>query len=409
MSTIAEITAGFPCLELPEIGTVNTPPTAATVRAWGTALNACARSSPSKLCGGVHGHIFLTMKLLPLTRLTGGGVPPTPTKPPDDPPAPVLPDGSLVAAPDITSVMLLDAEKKWKRRCTEYETYHNTSMALANLITKNMPDVFISSLHCEDLGYSHRTPREFVTLIETNYASITGPDLDGNLEKMAIPWAPPAMIESLFNQLEAGQKYAFKHDKISDETVLRMAIKNITASGFLRTTLATWAMQNTLSTYTEFKSEMLRADAYRRELDETTGSAGFHSANAAFDDDVPSLSGTTTTNNSVSDAVSALTAATAANTDQINVMLAAMMNQQVPEPAPNPTNPDGAGKRRGRRRRGRRAAGEKSYCFTHGVTTNMDHTSATCDNPGPSHNVAATFDNRLGGSEHVNGPQPRQE
>ena len=100
----------------------------------------------------------MTMRLPPLNRLAGGSVPPMPTKPPDNLPTPVDGTRTPIATTVITSVMLLDEEKKWKRRYAEYETYHNTSMALVNLITKNMPDVFISSLHCKDLGYSHRKP-----------------------------------------------------------------------------------------------------------------------------------------------------------------------------------------------------------------------------------------------------------
>ena len=35
-----------------------------------------------------------------------------------------------VAEEDVTEVMLLSEEKKWKRRTTKYVTYHNTMAAL---------------------------------------------------------------------------------------------------------------------------------------------------------------------------------------------------------------------------------------------------------------------------------------
>ena len=70
-----------------------------------------------------------------------------------------------------------------------------------------------------------------------NYPPIKSSDLDDNLEKIAIPWAPLAVIEQLFNQPELEQKYAKPHDKILDKKILQMAIKNIMASNSLRTFL----------------------------------------------------------------------------------------------------------------------------------------------------------------------------
>ena len=43
-----------------------------------------------------------------------------------------------VAAEDVTEVMLLSEEKKWKRRTTEYVTYHNTMAALKAIITDSV-------------------------------------------------------------------------------------------------------------------------------------------------------------------------------------------------------------------------------------------------------------------------------
>ena len=64
-----------------------------------------------------------------------------------------------VAAEDITEVMLLSKEKKWKRRTNEYLTYHNTMAALTAIITDYCPGIFYKFLHHPDLGYANRTPR----------------------------------------------------------------------------------------------------------------------------------------------------------------------------------------------------------------------------------------------------------
>ena len=57
-----------------------------------------------------------------------------------------------VASEDITEVMLIREEKKWKRITNEYVTYHNTMTALAAIIIDSFPDVFYKVLHHPDLG-----------------------------------------------------------------------------------------------------------------------------------------------------------------------------------------------------------------------------------------------------------------
>ena len=56
-------------------------------------------------------------------------------------------DTREVAAEDVTEVMLLSKEKKWKRRTTEYVTYHNTMAALTAIITDSCLEIFYKVLH----------------------------------------------------------------------------------------------------------------------------------------------------------------------------------------------------------------------------------------------------------------------
>ena len=64
-----------------------------------------------------------------------------------------------ISAKYVTEVMLLSEEKKWKRRTTEYVTYHKTMAALTAIITDSCPDIYYMVLHDPDLGYDNRTPR----------------------------------------------------------------------------------------------------------------------------------------------------------------------------------------------------------------------------------------------------------
>ena len=160
MTYIADIRAGFPHKELPQLGTINAQPINATVRCWQTALNACAATSPSTLAGGIYGHSFLTMKPSLFHTLSGIHVPKTPDLLPPDPPPPMITATREVAAEDVIEVMLLSEEKKWKRRTTKYVTYQNTMSALTTIITDSYPNIYYMVLHNPDLGYANRTPRE---------------------------------------------------------------------------------------------------------------------------------------------------------------------------------------------------------------------------------------------------------
>ena len=91
-----------------------------------------------------------------------------------------------VAAEDVTEVMLLSKEKKWKRRTNGYVTYHNTMAALTAIITDYCPDIFYKVLHHPDLGYTNRTPREFVVHFWNTYAMDEDPDMSANLERMMV-------------------------------------------------------------------------------------------------------------------------------------------------------------------------------------------------------------------------------
>ena len=111
MTSIADIRAGFPHKELPQLGTINAQPTNATVHRWQTALNAYAATSPSTLAGGIYGHSFLTMKTSLFHTISELRVPKTPNLPPPDPPPPIITATREVAAEDVTEVMLLSEEK----------------------------------------------------------------------------------------------------------------------------------------------------------------------------------------------------------------------------------------------------------------------------------------------------------
>ena len=147
---------------------------------------------------------------------------------------------------------------------------------------------------------------------------------------------------------------------------------------------------------------MNKAKKYRRDSAETTGSASFSSNFYGIaSDDVshpPSL--VTASTSDISELASAFSSAADAQTAQITALMAAMMDQRLPTNY-NKARRDNARKEGNRREK--RNGKTKSYCWTHGVTTNMEHNSGTCDNQHTGNQSDATIDNRMGGSDHTCG------
>ena len=186
-----------------------------------------------------------------------------------------------------------------------------------------------------------------------------------------------------------------------------MAIENIWKSGMLDIALRNWEIQTSKSSWVEFTVFMYRAEKYQRDTAATTRSAGsssnFHAITSEYISSPPSLA--TTATSDISELASTFSATADAQTAQITALMAAMVNQQMPT---NSNNARRNSSRQGGNRRGKKSGKKKSYCWTHGVTANMEHGSDTCDNQHTGHQETATFDNRMGGSEHIcgSGPNP---
>ena len=221
-----------------------------------------------------------------------------------------------------------------------------------------------------------------------------------NLERMMVQWQPPTMLEALFTQLDVGQKFAAHHDAILDKTILRMAIVIIRKSGMLDITLRDWALQTTEFSWSDFTFYMYKAEKYRRDTAETTGSAGF-SANfhgITPEDYSPPPSLTTASTSEISEMASAFSSAADAQTAQITALMEAMMDQHPPKPNSSARRNN---LRKDKNQRGKKTEKPKSYCWSHGITRNMDHNSGTCDNQHMGHQSDATLDNRMGGSDRI--------
>ena len=216
--------------------------------------------------------------------------------------------------------------------------------------------------------------------------------MSANLEQMMVQWQPPTMLKDLFTQLDVGQKFAAHHDTISDKTILPMAIENIQNYGMLDIALRDWELKTTQSSWAKFTFFMYKAKKYRRDMAETTGSTGlsanFHHITSDEASQPPPLA--TASTSDISELASDFSSAADAQTAQIASLMEAMMDQRLPE---NNSNAWRNNPRKEGNQRGKRNEKPKFYCWSHGVTRNMDHNSVTCDNQHTGHQSDATIDN----------------
>ena len=208
------------------------------------------------------------------------------------------------------------------------------------------------------------------------------------------------MLKALFTQLDVGQKFAAHNGAIYDKTILRIAIENIGKSGMLDIALQDWAPQTAESSWLEFTLFMYKAEKYRRDTAETTGSAGFsanfHGITSEDASQPPYL--TTASTSDISKLASAFSSAADAQTAQIMALMAEMIDQLLPE---TNSNAQRNNTRKERNQRGNRTDKTKSYCCLHGVTRNMDNKSGTCENQHTGHHSDAMLDNHMGGSDRI--------
>ena len=116
--------------------------------------------------------------------------------------------------------------------------------------------------------------------------------------------------------------------------------------------LRDWSLQTTQSSWAEFTFFMYKAEKYRRDTVETTGSSGlsanFHGITSDEVSQPPSLA--TASTSDISELVSAFSSAADAQTAQITALMAAMMDQQLPNNNSNArcNNPQKEGNQRGK-------------------------------------------------------------
>jgi hypothetical protein len=263
------MTSFFPHAELTPLPSDRNP-SALDIRLLKKELLANALTVPSTRGGGALGHTALCLEPAAYLLLPNAAAWIDP----------VHPGGTPVLPNNPTAFQIAEGNRVHKFLEEEYQHFKQTEAALRNCIIQATPSHCIDSLDDELFGFSMVTPRELLAHLTTAYAQVTQDDLIANQTSMDTPWDPSTPLTTLWTQLRKAQLFAAAHDAISDDTLMRSALKNLEKSGVFLDALKDWrkkALAN--QTYATLKTDFTMADKERLRT-VTTKDLGFVAGNA---------------------------------------------------------------------------------------------------------------------------------
>jgi hypothetical protein len=405
--------------DIPSISPDRTKPTYTTIYHFLDKLLENASSIPYP--GTELGHLSLVLTNLEYLDINDN----IPFEPPIDP-------GPTVDTPrGADPATIQQANRDHDTLTRNYNTYIDTKKLLRNMIINKVDDMYINSLKHRITKYANVNPITIITHLKQTYGQIQLSDKTANYKRMTIPWNPPAPIEQLWKQLQDGQNFAQQgNEPISNETLARLGYENILATGLFDSSCKKWrARAPNDQTFTElqvfFAHEVTDYEAHVP----TSGTRGYANSTETIQDIVHNeLQQIFTQHNP--EIFSA----------QANATQETHPNPVEPTPTPAPTadpviselrnlvnalsttntssqNHSNTYNRRpynNRNRLPRRNTSRPnvpaqgldengipvSYCWSHGITHNLRHTSKSCTRPKDGHQEEATYTNQMGGCAH---------
>jgi hypothetical protein len=350
-------------------------PTHASLQLAQLELNSNATSVHSTGGDGLFGHLVLTMQPARYAALTNA-VPFV---------VPVHPGADPVHAAGATGPQITETNRIYLAAVNTFRTYHSVDRALRKQLLEACPHRFLRVLEDRELGFGNvtmQTTLAMLTHLWATYGTITADALDANMTKLNQAWHPPTPIETLFDQMDSASDFAIAGGAaIGEPNIVRAGYNLIFATGLFDLPCREWrAKPDADKTRVVFHQHFLAANQDRTL---TTSAAGFHSANAAVttvSTAPPASANAATSSDATLQQIAALTASVAKLTAQLNTRRRA----PGPPPANTPTETTGTG-----------------YCWTHGTSRNVSHTSATCKKKAPGHRDDATTTHRHGGSDKI--------
>jgi len=375
--------------DMPKISTEGERPSYTTLRLFQDAFNKNARSIPSHQSHNL-GHLGIAIRDTDYLKINRNIAWSDPTEAPTKPSKPTTPAGEVT-----DPFKAAEAIRAWTEKRDIYMRFVLTQDALRNQIIANVEDQYINHLHNDLTEYSTVTPKELLDHLWSTYGDIDETDRTKNEARMKAPWSPPSPVEELFKQLREGQKFAQKgNETIGDELLARYAYENINATGIFSKACTKWrkkaAADKTWTKCQKFFTLEI-TDAIKNSTAEQMYTAA--QVQEILDQEAKAIEDE---QNTEPPPASSNAAMTEENIAKI-----------VAEAVKAATSKTGGNKTRNNNRnkeplvcQGHNADGKAiTYCWTHGITTNLRHNSKTCKRRAEGHKAEATLSDKMGGSE----------
>jgi hypothetical protein len=206
---------------------------------------------------------------------------------------------------------------------------------LKSQLVKAVPKTALIPLQNRRHGFRHVTVAQLLAHLMTEYGTITNNDLERNHAELISAWNPSDGINALWARVENCKQFAIDGERPYKEIQLIGYVLTIfQESGVFGTTVEDWRKKKDTTWTWDAFYDDFKQANIALGQTATAKSAGYQTANAATD--------------------------AAETTNEFHV--------------------------------------DMYYCFTHGLSTNAKHTSATCKTPGPKHDKKATWSKRSGGA-----------
>jgi len=333
----------------PELTKIIGKPTNKSLKLLKKELYANAMSIPSTRGGGAHGHLGLVLSAADYLAIAGQAF----DLPAHPGAAPAHPVGA-------TAAQISENVRIYNATLDELKVATAVRNELKQQIVTAVDRLFLTELEDETYGFANVTIPQLITHLETTYGLLTRTELEANRASISTAWNVDDPIEQLWLNLREIQRLATAGgEALTDNTVMELTYLMFEKTGVFTTACDNWrikpAAEKTMANFkTHFNEENLERI---RKL--TASQAGYHGTNAAVtpepimprEPQAEALAATTTTT-----------------------------------PRPHVVANDGV---------------KMYYCWTHGLGTNSNHTSATCQRKADGHQDDATVTNMQGGNNTI--------
>ena len=317
-------------------------------------------------------------------------------------PEPSLPTNASSAAAILTHQ---ETHRFWEDTKRKYKQLRATQAALRTLITNNVDSQFINCLTNSTTKYLLVNPMTILTHLKDNYGEVSQEDLHKNEALMNSPWDHTTPVETLFARIKECQGYAKAGDElINDRKIIRVTYMHIKRTGIFNEACDTWDDKTAANkTWKEFQTYFITA--IKNKNKHTTGYTG-HSDRIAVANQVTSNMETILEPYLV--LITALKSEVDGMKDKVNATqqytprtaLGDITNHYTPSDKPvwkipdpkiaNVKTPVNATLIQGYSNKGGYSI---TYCWSCGITDNLNHHSKTCKSRKDGHKEKAALTN----------------